>query len=139
MTPIDDDTNISKLTVNPHLNSNNVEVNNALDSVITQMHAITSSSSTDNIQLGPVVTAEIGVEGKIIEALLDTGSPVTIIQLEALLEILAKQHRPDQTVSEWRTVTESRLEPTSLILKNYSGDNLKILRQIRVIMSHPGY
>ena len=79
------------------------------------MHGITSSSSTGNVQLGPVLTAKIAVEGEIIKALLDTGSPVTIIQLEALLEILAKQCRPDQTVSEWRTVTESRLEPTSLI------------------------
>ena len=141
VTPIDDDTNISKLTVNTHLNSNNVEVNDALDSVIAQMHGITSSSSTDNVQLGPVLTAEIAVEGEIIEALLDTGSPVTIIQLEALLEILARQRCPDQAISEWRTVTESRLEPTSLILKNYSGDhdNLKIVRQIRVIMSRPGY
>ena len=73
------------------------------------------------------MTAEVSVEGEIIEALLDTGSPVTIIPLEALLEILAKQRRPDQAISEWRTTTESRLEPTSLILKNYSGDNLKIV------------
>ena len=79
------------------------------------------------------------MEGKIIEALLDTGSPVTIIQLETLLEILANQRHPDQTRSEWRTTTESRLEPTSLILKNYSGDNLKIVQQIRILMSHPGY
>ena len=89
VTPIDDDTNISKLTVNPHLNSNNIEVNNAPDSVIVQMHGITSGSSTENVQLDPVLTAEIAVEGEINEALLDTGSPVTIIQLEALLEILA--------------------------------------------------
>ena len=79
------------------------------------------------------------MEGEIIEALLDTGSPVTIIQLEALLEILAKQHHPDQTISEWRTVTESRLEPTFLILRNYSGNNLKIVQEMRVIMSRPGY
>ena len=85
---------------------------------------------------GPVLTAEVSVEGEIIEALLDTGSPVTIIQLEALLEILANQRHPDQTRSEWRTTTESRLEPTSLILKNYSGDNLKI---VRILMSRPGY
>ena len=103
------------------------------------MHGITSSSSTDNVQLAPVSTAEVAVEWEIIEALLDTGSPVTIIQLEALLEILAKQCHPDQTISEWRTVTESHLEPTPLILKNYSGDNLKIVQQIRVVMSQPGY
>ena len=140
VTPVDDDTNISRLTVDPHLDSNNGEINNVIDSVIAQMHGITSSFSTGNIQLGPVLTAEVSVEGEIIEALLDTGSPVTIIQLEALLEILAKQRHPDQTISEWSgTTIESRLEPTSLILKNYSGDNLKIVRQIRISMSRPGY
>ena len=139
VTPVDNDTNISKLTVDPHLNSNNGEVNNVLDSVIARMHGVMSSFSTGNIQLGPVLTAEVSVEGEIIEALLDTGSPVTIIQLEALLEILAKQRHPDQTISEWRTTTESCLEPTSLILKNYSGDNLKIVRQKRILMSRPGY
>ena len=81
------------------------------------MHGITSSFSTSNIQLGPILTAEVSVEGEIIEVFLDTGSPVTIILLEALLEILAKQCRPDQTISEWRITTESQLEPTSLILK----------------------
>ena len=35
-------------------------------------------SSTGNIQLCPVLIAEVSVEGEIIEALLDTGSPVTI-------------------------------------------------------------
>ena len=56
MTPVDDDTNISKLTVDPHLNSNNGEVNNVLDSVNAQIHGITSSSSTGNIQLGLVLS-----------------------------------------------------------------------------------
>ena len=72
VTPVDDDTNISRLTVDPHLNSNNGEINNVIDSVIAQMHGITSSFSTGNIQLGPVLTAEVSVEGEIIEALLDT-------------------------------------------------------------------
>ena len=115
------------------------EVNKALDSVVVQMHGITSEPSTGNVQLGPVLKALVEVEGELVEALLDTGSPVTIIQLEALLEILAKQRRPGQTPSEWRTVVESRLEPTSLILQNYSGDNLKIVRQIKIDMSRPGY
>ena len=94
MTPVDDDTNISRLTVDPHLNSNNGEINNVIDSVIAQMHGITSSFSTGNIQLGPVLTAEVSVEGEIIEVLLDTGSPVTIIQLEALFRNSGKATSP---------------------------------------------
>ena len=49
VTAVDDDTNISKLMVDPHLNSNNGEINNVIDSVIVQMHGITSSFSTGNI------------------------------------------------------------------------------------------
>ena len=103
------------------------------------MHGITSEPSTGNVQLGPVLKALIEVEEELVEALLDTGSLVTIIQLDALLEILAKQLHPGQIPSEWRTVVESRSEPTSLILQNYSGDNLKIVRQIKIDMSRLGY
>ena len=58
------------------------------------MHGITSDNVTGRIQLGPTLTAMIEVEGEVIEALLDTGSPVTIIQLETLLQILAKNDVP---------------------------------------------
>lgn len=43
------------------------------------MHGITSGSSTGDVQLHPVLTALIAVEGEPVEALLDTGSPITII------------------------------------------------------------
>ena len=119
--------------------SSSAEVNKALDLVVVQMHGITSEPSTGNVQLNPVLKALVEVEGEPVEALLDTRSPVTIIQLEAFLEILAKQLHPGQTPSEWRTMVESHLEPTSLILQNYSWDNLKIVQQIKIDMSHPGY
>lgn len=86
VTPVDNATNIYKkptaVTCDPHSGSINAEVNKALDSVIVQMHGITSDPSTGNIQLGPVLTAKVVVEGEVVEALLDTGSPVMIIQLE---------------------------------------------------------
>ena len=60
---------------------------------MVQIHGITSDPSTGSVQLGPVLKAMVTVEGELVEALLDTGSPVTIIQLEALLDILLKQVR----------------------------------------------
>ena len=42
--------------------------------------------------MGLTLTALIKVEGEIIEAVLDTGSTVTIIQLETLLQLLAKNN-----------------------------------------------
>ena len=66
------------------------DISSELDEIIATMHGITPDNVTGRVQLGPTLTAMIEVEGEVIEALLDTGSPVTIIRLETLLQILAK-------------------------------------------------
>ena len=43
------------------------------------MHGVTSVDPVDNVKLGPVLASTVEVEGEPVEALLDTGSPVTII------------------------------------------------------------
>ena len=43
------------------------------------MHGITSKPCAGSARLGSVLTALVPVEGEFVEALLDTGSPVTII------------------------------------------------------------
>ena len=65
-------------------------ISSELNKVTVTMHNISSNSVTEGIQLGPTLTGLVEVEGVALEALLDTGSPVTIIQLEALLQILAE-------------------------------------------------
>jgi len=59
-----------------------------LNKVIKTMH---SNPGTRDVQLGPTLTALVEVEGVDIE---DTGSLVTLIQLESLLHILIKQQSP---------------------------------------------
>ena len=81
----------------------------------------------------------IEVEGEVIETLLDTGSPVTIIRLETVLQILAKQRCSSETPAEWRATVESRLEPSVVVLQNYSGDKLRVVRQIKVTVSRSGH
>ena len=59
--------------------------------------------------MGPVLKAIATVEGELVEALMDTGSQLTIMQLEAYF---SKQLCQGQTPSQWRTImVESRLEP----------------------------
>ena len=67
------------------------DISSELDEIIATMHGITSDNVTGRVKLGPTLTAMIEVEGEVIEALLDTGSPATIIRLETLLQILAKK------------------------------------------------
>ena len=84
------------------------DISSQLDEIIATMHGITSDYVIGRVQLGPTLTAMIEVEGEVIEALLDTGSPVTIIRLETLLQILAKKQCSSETPAEWRATAESQ-------------------------------
>ena len=93
------------------------DISGELDEIIVTMHGISSDNITDRVQLGPTLTAMIEVEGEVIEALLDTGSPVNIIiRLETLLQILANKRCSSETPADWRAVVESCLEPSAMVL-----------------------
>ena len=101
------------------------------------MHGVTSNDVSR--KLGPVLTSIVEVEGEPVEVLLDTGSPVTIISLKWLLQLLTKQRQKDQSPNEWKAEVEKRLEPTTMALQNYSGDRLKVVWQIRVHLARSGF
>ena len=103
------------------------------------MHGVTSVDPIDNVKLGPVLTSTVEVEGEPVEALLDTGSPMTIISWEWLLQLLAKKRLEGQSPSEWKAEVEKWLEPTTVVLKNYSGDRLRVVRQIRIHLARSGF
>ena len=52
--------------------------------------------------LGPAVTVELHLEGQPVKALVDTRLPVTIVLIDCLLDVLAKNKKTDQTKEEWR-------------------------------------
>ena len=54
-------------------------VQEALEQVTATMCFISSKVSRNTLELGPVPSAKVKLEGEPIEALLDTGSPVTIV------------------------------------------------------------
>ena len=74
--------------------SDAVDIGEDINKVFVTMHTVTSSDVSG--QLGPVLISIVELEREPVEALLDTGSPVTIISLEQLLQLLVKQHRKDQ-------------------------------------------
>ena len=120
-----------------HGESNAVDIREDINKVFVTMHGVTSSDVSG--KLGPVLTSIVEVEGEPVEALLDTGSPAKIISLEWLLQWLAKQHRKDQSPNEWKAEVENRLEPTTMVLQNYSGDRLQVVRQIKVYLARLGF
>ena len=88
--------------------------------------------------LGPTPTTTILVEGTPVEALLDTGSPVTIVSLDFLVKALTceKEHLDNQTIRE---EVKKHLEPTALKLRSYSGEALPIVKKVHVRLSHGCY
>ena len=107
--------------------SNDADIGENINKVIVTMHGVTSTDVLGDVKLGLVLTSTVKVEGEPVEALLDTGSPVTIISLEWLLQVLARQQRKGQNPDEWKAEVENCLAPTAMVLQNYSGDKLRIV------------
>ena len=81
-------------------------------------------------RLGPCVVAEVSVNGVPTKALMDTGSPATIVALEFVIDIFVRERRDHQTPAQWRAETLTKLSPPSVLLKAYSGHKLNILSQV---------
>ena len=110
------------------------EINKVLDNAMTTMHTVTTSQS--DAHLGPTLTAKVKLEGVPINALVDTGSPTTIVSLKFLIDALAKQKKSDESPAQWRKRVEQRLEPPGPRLKSYGGEKLNTVCQIKVAISH---
>ena len=95
------------------------------------MHGITCPEQ-QGVKLGLTPTTEVNFEGMNVQALLDTGSPVTIVSAKFLFQALAKHHPPDQTIEEWEDSVRGRLQYSSVKLKSYGGGKLDIIGQIEV-------
>lgn len=87
------------------------------------VHSVTSRGGTQQTQatLGPVVVAQVKVNEIPTEALIDTGSPMTIISLEFLMEVLEKERDQYGSIAEWEAESKKRFSPPTVALKNYGG------------------
>ena len=84
--------------------------------------------------LGPAVSVEILLEGQMVNAQVDTGSPITITSIDCLLDVFAKLQTPNQTLEEWQqeVVEHSQYHhhaPQST-LKTFSFVNIACLRTV---------
>ena len=116
-----------------------LELEGTLDRVAATMHGLASASKTQDSQLGPTLIASIHVEGVPVQALLDTGSPATIISLDLILRVLAAKKPKEQTPEQWKGEMRQKLEPSTLSLQNYGGGRLELIRQISVTLTKNGH
>jgi len=113
-----------------------VEIDEAMEENTTTMHVlkphITVDGSTDGPALGPTVYVDVLLEGQPVKALVDTGSPVTIVSIKCLLDVLEKLRAPEQIVEDWKRQMRSRFQTPILLVKNYGGGVVNIIGQISV-------
>ena len=90
------------------------ELEEAITNVEATMHGITPEVLTRGTTMGPTPTARDWLEGKETEALLDTGSPVSIVSLQILLGALALARKEDESLAAWRVKVQECLEPPTI-------------------------
>ena len=112
-----------------------VEVKTAVGGKSSVMNTMSTESAANVGRLGPSVFAEIWVNGVPVKALVDTGSPATIVSLDFILDILAAQRKSQQTPEQWRVETLEKFNLPDISLKNYGGHPLNIISQIRLCLS----
>ena len=62
----------------------------ALLGKIAKTHVLAAEGKPEGSTLGPTVLANVLLEGHPVKALVVTGSPITIVSIDCLLDILAK-------------------------------------------------
>ena len=101
------------------------------DGSAEEVHGVThDQSGSESVQLGPAVYSELEFEGCRVKALIDTGSPATIVSLNCLLDSLAKGRMRDQTPAEWEAAVKRRLKPPEITLRSYGGGGLDLVGQL---------
>ena len=96
----------------------------------------TMTAESGGNKLGPSVTARVYVNGQPTQALIDTGSPATVVSLDFVLATFAKGKKNEQTPSEWKEEVQEKFSLPSVTLKAYSGHQLDIQYQVCVELTH---
>ena len=90
------------------------EVEKSLSEAVTMMRVLNTTSREEGSDCGPTLSVSVEFERSPVNALLDTGSPVSIVFLQFLLQALAKQRPRNQHPAEWAVNVKSRLHPLTL-------------------------
>ena len=98
-----------------------------------------SGVNGDSPSLGCTLTAEVCVEGQPTKALLDTGSPVSIISIEFLLQALLNLNK-EKSKEERLKFAESKLKMPTISIWNFGGGRVNVLsHQVTVDINRGSY
>ena len=81
-----------------------------------------------------VGTCNLLLERQLVNALVNTGSPITIVSIDCLLDVLVKLQTPNQAWEQWKQEVKDRFQTTSLSVNNYGGGEVNIVGQLPVLL-----
>lgn len=93
------------------------------------LNQMASLEGEDQSCLGPTVFVDVIVNGVKTAALVDTGSPATIISLDYVMKILASQRDPSIPVKQWKEQILQQFSPPDVALKSYGGHRVDLVSQ----------
>ena len=116
------------------------ELEESLQKASVTTHGITQETPLNGcddttVQLGPKLTTEILLEGHPVQALLDTGSPVSIVSIDFLLKVLLTAASSDQTKEELKDAARKRIKPPTISVQSFGGGEVNIIGQVTVNVS----
>ena len=74
--------------------------------------------------------SEVMVDRIKMTALIDTGSPVTLMSPKQAVQMLALKKGDFSSIQEWKETMMDWFHTLTVMLKSYSGDRLKIVAQL---------
>ena len=110
-------------------NASSDAVDEAVFKVMAKMFRISPDEPTTDATLGPSPTSEILLDGMPTAALVDKGSPVSIVSLTFFLEATAANREKSQPPAAWGKAVRQRLCPATMSLCCYGGTQLAIVGQ----------
>ena len=103
------------------------------------LNVVQSVDGGETPRLGPTVWTPIQVNGFTTDALVDTGSPATIVSLKFILEVLRRERTQGQTNQQWQDATRKKFTDPDVTLKSYGGFQLHFMAQIELLLTRGNY
>ena len=112
--------------------SENPEMENAVEQAITTLYGIKPESIDSDFQLGPTPTSEVSLEGSPTKALLDSGSPVSIV---FFIKPCIQNCKAEQSLAEWGEEVKRRCRRSTALLMSYGGGELNIVSEVECCLT----
>ena len=108
------------------------ELEEALGKARGRIHGICPVDNLQAGQLGPIVNAGVELEGVKTEALLDTGSPASIVSLDFLISARLSRKPIEQSQEEWEEDFKKTVWSPEVALQSYGGNRIFTVGQTEV-------